>query len=86
MPPPVEIIRKVQWWLEGCFNGPFENLGDVLPHGHQHDSVSCGMCTINTAAHNALGDPLWTTSRGVFERVNWFRILCSLYFEDVSYT
>ncbi|KAF8237209.1 hypothetical protein L208DRAFT_557873 [Tricholoma matsutake] len=42
------------------------------------------MCAINTIAHNALGDPLWTTSRGVFERVNWFGILCSLHFEDVS--
>jgi len=29
MPPPTEIIRKVQWWLEGRFNSPFENLGDV---------------------------------------------------------
>jgi hypothetical protein len=42
------------------------------------------MCAINMIAHDALGDPLWTTSRGVFERVNWFSILCSLHFEDVS--
>ncbi|KAF8228718.1 hypothetical protein L208DRAFT_1403197 [Tricholoma matsutake] len=62
MPPPTEIIRKVQWWLEGCFNSPFKNLGNVLPHGHQHDGVSCSMCAINMIAHDALGDPLWTTS------------------------
>lgn len=62
MPPPTEIICKVQCWLEGWFNGPFKNIGDTLLHGHQHDSTSCGMCTINMTAHNALGDPLWTTS------------------------
>jgi hypothetical protein len=33
----------------------------------------------------ALGDPLWTTSQGIYEQVNWFAILCNLHFEDVSY-
>ncbi|RDB22778.1 hypothetical protein Hypma_009978 [Hypsizygus marmoreus] len=77
MPPPGEIVRKLQW-LEKRLNGPFKNLGDSLPHGRQQDATSCGICSPNTISHNALGDPMWTCSRGVYERVNWFNILCEL--------
>lgn len=79
MPEPRDIVQKLRWWLEKRFDGPFVDAGDSLEHGIQpeNDGISCGIIASNTLAHNVLGVPLWTSSRKVYERAEWFNILCA---------
>ncbi|KAG2110401.1 uncharacterized protein F5147DRAFT_652010 [Suillus discolor] len=52
------FIQKLQQWLTACFNGPFKDQGNTLPHTIQQDSVSCRLFALNTITHNVFGDPL----------------------------
>ncbi|KAJ7915715.1 hypothetical protein B0H13DRAFT_2324107 [Mycena leptocephala] len=73
---PQEIINKTLWWLKGRFNKHFKCMGDTLPCGCQNDAISCGVIAVNTMSHNILGDDVWTLSRKLQDRINWFNILC----------
>ncbi|KAG7095522.1 hypothetical protein E1B28_006260 [Marasmius oreades] len=74
--PPKNVLKKLKWWLDNQFGGCFEIVGDSLEHGRQDDYIVCGLLAVNTIAHRALGEPLWTLSRKVWDRVNWFNVLC----------
>ena len=66
---------NIQKWLDTQFNGPFEELGDSLTHGVQHDGILCLICSANTISHGILGETLWTADRRGIARVEWFSTL-----------
>jgi hypothetical protein len=69
---PAKFIKCLQIWLRSAFGESFAQRGNVLSHAVQDDYHSCGIITINTLAHAALGKRLWETSQAVEERLNWF--------------
>jgi len=83
MPAPKEAIKKLQWWLQKRFRGPFTNCGDALEHGRQDDATECGIVTANTAAREVFHDALWTSNQKNVERVDWFHMLCAAHVNDV---
>ncbi|KAH7905193.1 hypothetical protein BJ138DRAFT_1130617 [Hygrophoropsis aurantiaca] len=60
---PTNMIRATQNWLKSEFGSPFRDEGDTLTHGVQTDSFSCGICVVNTLAHNLFGDQLFTHAK-----------------------
>ncbi|KAJ3977856.1 hypothetical protein EV361DRAFT_943953 [Lentinula raphanica] len=50
----------------------FKELGNVLPHGVQNDSISCIPASINAIAHGVFGDALWSQDTWRLDRINWF--------------
>ncbi|KAH9979551.1 hypothetical protein BGW80DRAFT_1442528 [Lactifluus volemus] len=67
--PPMDIIKKLQWWLKKRLDGPFKNLGDGLEHGRQDDMSNCGILCANTAACDIFeDDDLWTTETKALKR------------------
>jgi hypothetical protein len=83
MPPPKAIIKKLQWWLQKHFRGPFKDCGDAIEHGLQADGTECGIITPNTVAQEVFHDDLWTTDCKVLECINWFCKLSAAHVEDV---
>jgi len=57
MKKPVEIFKKLQWWLSDRFDGPFTDMGCSMEHGKQNDGISCAITTANMISHAALGEP-----------------------------
>ncbi|KAI0069334.1 hypothetical protein K474DRAFT_1714375 [Panus rudis PR-1116 ss-1] len=72
---PANLLKQMQWWLEKRFGGPFEEKGNVLRHGIQKDSISCGIIAMDTISHAAFGGILWTHGRKVAHRLKWFHIV-----------
>ncbi|KAJ6499461.1 hypothetical protein DFH09DRAFT_1103002 [Mycena vulgaris] len=60
----------------GRFNKRFKCIGDILTCGRQNDGINCGIIAVSTVAHNTIGDDLWTSSRKVQDRLDWFNTLC----------
>ncbi|KAJ6540894.1 hypothetical protein DFH09DRAFT_1089851 [Mycena vulgaris] len=58
------------------FNKRFKCIGDILTCGRQNDGINCGIIAVSTVAHNTIGDDLWTSSRKVQDRLDWFNTLC----------
>ncbi|EIW74508.1 hypothetical protein CONPUDRAFT_159809 [Coniophora puteana RWD-64-598 SS2] len=70
---PEEIMEPLTRWLKYEFNGSkFKELGNTLPHGVQEDSSSCGICTVNTIAHNLFGEPLFKHKDRLKHRISLF--------------
>jgi len=84
MKKPVEIFKKLQWWLSDRFDGPFTDMGCSMEHGKQNDGISCAITTANMISHAALGEPLWNVSRAIHERVIWFNKIVATHNKCVS--
>ncbi|KAG1724045.1 uncharacterized protein EDB91DRAFT_1255416 [Suillus paluster] len=69
--PPQGLIAKLNSWLSSCFGTDFTNDGPTLPHGHQMDTVSCDLFTINTIEHNVFGYKLGIANPAA-EHARWF--------------
>ncbi|KAH7918522.1 hypothetical protein BV22DRAFT_1051683 [Leucogyrophana mollusca] len=69
---PIKVIRAAQTWLRKEFGSPFKDEGDTLTHGVQNDQFSCGICVVNTIAHNAFGDELFTHAKQFVMRILLF--------------
>ncbi|KAG1740758.1 uncharacterized protein EDB91DRAFT_1248153 [Suillus paluster] len=52
-------------------SGDFTDDRPTLPHGHQTDTVSCGLFTINTIEHDVFGYKL-SIANPAAERARWF--------------
>lgn len=53
-------------------------------HGVQKDSYNCGIIAPNTVEVQVFGDPVWTESNQVLERVKWFIRLAKSFGNQVS--
>jgi len=70
-----KLLRALQEWLRKAFGSTFRDEGNVLAHGFQEDGVSCGVCTINTIAHNIFGDLIFTPKTRRSLRISYFNTL-----------
>lgn len=70
--PPRQLMKKIRKWLRHCFNMTPSYSGNLLPHGTQHDTFSCGLFVINTFSHALFGDRLLSGSEAVRIRIDWF--------------
>lgn len=61
MPPPKGIIKKLQWWLQKHFRGPFKDCGNILEHSFHKDRTKCSIITLNTTTREVFHDKLWTS-------------------------
>ncbi|EIW76421.1 hypothetical protein CONPUDRAFT_131026 [Coniophora puteana RWD-64-598 SS2] len=71
-----EVVDALQDWLLAAFGSRFEDRGNSLPHGVQADASSCGICTVNTIAHDLFGDSLFTHRQRHSERIRLFTRIC----------
>ncbi|KAF7424768.1 hypothetical protein PC9H_010079 [Pleurotus ostreatus] len=83
-PVPKAFIAALRRWTKHLGKGTFREAKGGMRHGVQSDTVSCGIATFNTLAHAIIGDTLWTQSRGVRERILWFRRFCQHIEKDES--
>ncbi|KAI0664773.1 hypothetical protein C8Q70DRAFT_904467 [Cubamyces menziesii] len=79
-----ELVKALQAWLKGEFDAVFRCNGNAIPHGIQQDSSSCGVCTINTLAHNIFDAPLFHQSKARSLRVEYFSILAQAHLDNAS--
>ncbi|KAJ3920095.1 hypothetical protein F5877DRAFT_38885 [Lentinula edodes] len=84
MPPPKEVIKNVQKWLQARFGGTFREEGNTITHGDQCDSISCIPITMNTIAHGIFGDSIWIHENRFLDRLWWFQQLVPDGIETVS--
>jgi hypothetical protein len=54
-------VRHVQAWLKKEFGKEFKCRGDMMKHGNQEDTWSCGICLPNAITHNLFDEPLLPT-------------------------
>ncbi|KAH7912046.1 hypothetical protein BJ138DRAFT_1112718 [Hygrophoropsis aurantiaca] len=81
---PIKMIQATQSWLKGEFGAPFREDQDSLKHGIQEDSFSCGICVVNTIAHNLFGDELFRHSRRYAMRISLFTQLAQSQLDTAS--
>ncbi|TCD62510.1 hypothetical protein EIP91_006784 [Steccherinum ochraceum] len=72
---PRKVMDAIQLWLRVRFDGPYQERGNVLVHGTQQDTVSCGICTMNTVSHAVFNDKVWSTESLDSERVKYLKEL-----------
>jgi hypothetical protein len=71
-PPLNKLLGQVQKWLREVYGTSYKLEGDILNHGDQNDSFSCGIIMANTIVHAAFNVPIWIPRQAVQERVQWF--------------
>ncbi|KAI0363681.1 hypothetical protein BV20DRAFT_957785 [Pilatotrama ljubarskyi] len=62
-------------WAKAELGVKLIDRGNCLPHGIQRDGSSCGVCTINTIAHNIFGDRLFTPEDRYRLQLEYFVVL-----------
>ncbi|KAJ3007533.1 hypothetical protein NUW54_g3516 [Trametes sanguinea] len=50
-----QLVNALKAWACQEMGSTLRDIGNSLAHGLQRDSSSCGICTINTLAHNIFG-------------------------------
>ncbi|KAJ6589576.1 hypothetical protein B0H19DRAFT_1104163 [Mycena capillaripes] len=68
---PKDFFDAIQAWLDE-HQHPVFMVTDDLPCAKQTDGFNCGIIAVNTIAHNALGDPLWTPKEAKAMRMKAF--------------
>jgi hypothetical protein len=67
-----DFFTRLQTWLGLHFGGTEFSVSADLPSARQDDSFSCSIIASNTLAHNALGDPQWSSSMKRISRMKAF--------------
>jgi hypothetical protein len=68
---PKEFFDALEFWLHNSGHPKFV-VTDDLPCAKQTDGFNCPIIAVNTIAHNALGDPLWTPQNAKAMRMKAF--------------
>ncbi|KAJ7677295.1 hypothetical protein B0H14DRAFT_3684172 [Mycena olivaceomarginata] len=68
---PKEFFDALEFWLHNSSHPNFV-VTDDLPCAKQTDGFSCPIIAVNTIAHNALGDPVWTPQNAKAMRMKAF--------------
>ncbi|KAJ7433411.1 hypothetical protein FB451DRAFT_1419699 [Mycena latifolia] len=58
---PKDFFQALRSWTAEHFAGTAFLVTDDLPCASQTDGFNCPIISVNTVAHNALGDALWTS-------------------------
>ncbi|KAJ7258247.1 hypothetical protein C8J57DRAFT_1234424 [Mycena rebaudengoi] len=68
---PKDFFYGLQFWVKEHHGTEFQ-VTDDLPCASQTDGFNCPIIAVNTVAHNALGDPLWTYENAEAMRMRAF--------------
>ncbi|KAH9855569.1 hypothetical protein C2E23DRAFT_813848 [Lenzites betulinus] len=65
-------VKHILEWAKRVFHRTFRDGQNTLAHGVQRDTHSCGICTVNTIAHNLFGDERFVHAQRDHWRVWYF--------------
>ncbi|KAL1684578.1 hypothetical protein GGG16DRAFT_68050 [Schizophyllum commune] len=85
-PAPTALLKNILKWLKDTLGISAVLKGDSLPRTMQVDSYNCGLFTVNTIAHAALGEPLHQSTEGHIHRLEWFLVLAKRWCAAVKTT
>ncbi|KAL1661458.1 hypothetical protein GGF50DRAFT_61078 [Schizophyllum commune] len=83
---PTALLKNILKWLKDVLGISASLKGDSLPRTMQIDSYNCGLFTVNTIAHAALGVPLHQSTEGHVHRLEWFLVLAKRWCTAVKTT
>ncbi|KAI5884956.1 uncharacterized protein SCHCODRAFT_01176952 [Schizophyllum commune H4-8] len=83
---PTALMKNILKWLKDTLGISARLKGDSLPRTKQVDSYNCGLFTVNTIAHAALGVPLHRSTEGHVHRLEWFLVLAKRWCAAVKTT
>ncbi|KAK0244877.1 hypothetical protein EDD85DRAFT_785245 [Armillaria nabsnona] len=66
------FLGRLEAWLNEKFSDLHFVLSNDLPCMIQSNGFNCSMISMNTIAHEAFGDPLWTKKRSHLQRMETF--------------
>ncbi|KAI0828201.1 hypothetical protein BC628DRAFT_1417790 [Trametes gibbosa] len=79
-----QTVKHILEWVKHVFRRPFRDALNTLTHGLQKDTHSCGICTVNTIAHNLFGDEIFVHTQRDHWRVTYFLELVREHLDNVS--
>ncbi|KAI0329285.1 hypothetical protein GY45DRAFT_1253214 [Cubamyces sp. BRFM 1775] len=79
--PAKTLVKAIRAWSHAELSIELRDRGNTLTHGLQTDSSSCGLCTINTLAHNIFEDPLYRQKDSASIRMEYFCVLAQAQLE-----